>query len=540
MMKVNFLKRLESSIESFEKSMERTIEKIERLEKKINEFKQKNALKENTDFETDDLEAELNEDNTQSEESDLVGKKIKYKLEHIDLDRWLVDLKADRKALNELYDKAHAVEPERDAKLADLKILIADKIKNPINGSNKKVIVFTAYADTAKYLYEQLFGWAEKTYKINTALVAGSENKTTFGKNTFDDILVNFSPRSKGRQKLKNMPTDGEIDLLIGTDCISEGQNLQDCDFLINYDIHWNPVRIIQRFGRIDRIGSINDKIQLVNFWPTEDLDGYIKLKTRVESRMALVDMTATGEDNLLNTEQIEDLIEDDMKYRDKQLLKLKDEVLDLEEMSESISLTDFSLDDFRIELMRFLDKNRKKLEDAPLGLYAVVPSPSGEYAPLNTKEQKAEVNEIIKPGVIYCLRQKDIFNASELQSINALQPYFLVYVRDDGTVRFNYTNAKQILEVFRILCQDKTMPYEELCDIFNQETNHGSEMLQYNELLRKAVDSIHKMLQKRNALQLSALSGNRSAVLIPTKSKDDNTLNITDQFDLITWLVIK
>ncbi len=344
MMKVNFLKRLESSIESFEISMNRTVVKIEQLEAKIEEFIKSNAKKESGDtYDVGDTGEIIIEPGEESDAEDLVGKKIQYQLKHIELDRWLKDLGTDKKALNDLYEKAFAVVPERDAKLHRLKKIIDEKIKNPLNAGNRKVIIFTAYADTAKYLHEQLRTWAQQNHKIHAALIAGSETKTTFGKNNFDDILVNFSPISKNRAKMKNMPTDGGIDLLVATDCISEGQNLQDCDFLINYDIHWNPVRIIQRFGRIDRIGSKNNKIQLINFWPTAELDDYIKLKTRVESRMALVDMTATGEDNLLNTEQIEDMIGEDMKYRDKQLVQLQKEVLDLEDVSDSLSLTDFT-----------------------------------------------------------------------------------------------------------------------------------------------------------------------------------------------------
>jgi len=241
---------------------------------------------------------------------------------------------------------------------------------------------------------------------------------------------------------MQSMPQDGEIDVLIATDCISEGQNLQDCDYLINYDIHWNPVRIIQRFGRIDRLGSKNSKVQLVNFWPTKDLDNYINLKERVEARMALIDVTATGEDNILNTEQLEELISEDLKYRNHQLKRLKDEVLDLEDMEETPSLTDFTLDDFRIDLMNFIEGNRKQLEQSPLGLYAVVPAPASPLSQDITPTLfNASLFDIVKPGVIYCLKQKGDTEGTE--EVNPLQPYFLVYVRDDGTVRYNYTNAK-------------------------------------------------------------------------------------------------
>ena len=331
---------------------------------------------------------------------------------------------------------------------------------------------------------------------------------------------------------MKSAPQQGEIDILVATDCISEGQNLQDCDFLVNYDIHWNPVRIIQRFGRIDRLGSINSKIQLVNFWPTKDLDNYINLKERVEARMALVDVTATGEDNILNTEQIEDLISEDLKYRNRQLKKLQEEVLDLEDMDETVSLTDFTLDDFRIELLSYINANREKLENAPFGLYAVIPSPSGEHSTESDRRDFSQAErDIIKPGAIYCLRQKGVTDGNE--EINPLQPYFLVYIRDDGTVRYNYTNAKQILEMYRLLCQGRTEHYQALCELFNVETDNGQRMDKYADLLKKAVAEIIRVFKKRGVQKLLS---DRSALIIP-RSKQINEI---DNFELITWLVVR
>jgi superfamily II DNA/RNA helicase len=533
MMKINFLKRLESSIESFEISMDRTIQKIESLENRINEFiisKQKSHEEALDVFEPDEDEQEENADDLEQWQ---VGKKLKFDLGDLKLTEWLDDLRKDKEALIDLYNNAVAVTPDRDAKLKDLKKLIQNKINKPINNDNKKIIVFTAFADTANYLFDELKTWVQNELKLNIALVAGTQSKTSFGKSEYSNILTNFSPGSKYRSKMKSMPQEGGIDILIATDCISEGQNLQDCDFLINYDIHWNPVRIIQRFGRIDRLGSTNNKIQLVNFWPTKDLDNYINLKERVEARMALVDVTATADDNVLATDQIEELIEDDLKYRNKQLKKLREEVLDLEDMNENISLTDFTLDDFRIELLNFLENNRKKLEDAPYGLYSVVPAPSGAYSQsLEVGKYSAAELEIIKPGVVFCLKQKGDTDGNE--DVNPLQPYFLVYIRDDGQVRYNYTNAKHILEIYRLMCAGKAQPFEELCDLFNSETNHGEEMTQYSELLKKAVDEISRVFNKRSTQKI--IGNDRGALLIP-KSK---RISEAECFELVTWLVIK
>ena len=532
MMKVNFLKRLESSIRSFEISLDRTIKKIENLEARIKDFiNRKKPSQQETLESAEPDETEL-EENSDEIEQWQVGKKLKFDLADLDLEKWLKDLANDKESLDILYNNAQAVSTERDAKLYELKKLLKNKQQNVINENNQKVVVFTAFADTAHYLYDNLKDFCRKELSLHCALVCGSTTKTTLGKNDYDSILTNFSPVSKNRGKMPSMPQNEEIDILIATDCISEGQNLQDCDYLINYDIHWNPVRIIQRFGRIDRLGSKNKRIQLVNFWPTKDLDNYINLKERVEARMALVDVTATGEDNILNTEQLEELISEDLKYRNHQLKKLRDEVLDLEDMDETPSLTDFTLDDFRVDLMNFLEGNRKQLTESPFGLYAIVPSPSSPDAKDFLPDLfNASLLDIVKPGVIYCLKQKGDTEGTE--EVNPLNPYFLVYVRDDGIVRYNYTHAKQILEIYRTLCQGRPSPYEKLCELFNTETKNGEDMAHYNDILQKAVKEVIHVFQKRHNLNLTT---DRGALLIP-KSKQ---IQETDSFELVTWLVIK
>jgi SNF2 family DNA or RNA helicase len=535
MMRVNYLKRLESSVHSFGISIDRTIQKIDRLLEKIDHFE--DNLEEYTQPELFKGEEE-DSDLAELMEKLTVGKKLVIRLEHIERKRWKKDLQADRRQLIAIHEKAAAVTPDRDAKLQELKTLIAEKVSNPINDGNRKVLVFTAFSDTADYLYEHLAGWIREELGLHAALVNGSgENKTTFApkgfrqQTDFISILTNFSPRSKHREKMPNMPQEGEIDILIATDCISEGQNLQDCDYLINYDIHWNPVRIIQRFGRIDRLGSVNKQIQLVNFWPTDDLNKYINLKDRVEARMALVDIAATGSDDLLNPDQIKDLVTEELSYREKQLIRLKDEVIDLEEMDDNVSLSEFTLDDFRIELMNFLENNRRALADAPFGLYGIVPTLDGmKDAELFDKNW----HEIVKPGVIFCLRHKNPPQEEKRSSgVNPLGAYYLLYIRDDGTVRFNFTHAKNTLTLFQKLCAGKTEPYQALCDLFDNETAHGRDMQKYDDLLGKAVKSIAGTFKKRVAAGLTA---GRDFV-IPDESaqaKDDN------DFELITWLVIK
>ncbi len=536
MMKVNFMKRLESSIFSFTETLQRTWNRIDELVNRIERFQK--YKDENPDIEIDEIDLDTLDDDDLREAME-VGQKLTFKMNHLDLKDWKKDMMEDKDKIYELLLRAKDVDVARDAKLKQLKKLISKKVQNPTitktGKENKKVIVFTAFADTAKYLYGSLSTFAFEDLKINIALVTGGgENKTTFKpkgfkENTeFNHILTNFSPVSKKRGIMKNMPTenDGEIDLLIATDCISEGQNLQDCDYLVNYDIHWNPVRIIQRFGRIDRIGSINHKVYLINFWPTKDLDNYIKLKTRVESRMALVDISGTNEDNLLNEEQIKDLVEDDLKFRDKQLKRLQEEVLDMDELNEGgVSLSNFSLDDFRIDLLNFIEANRAALQAAPLGIYACVSHK------IDSTLFNPDAADVIKPGVIFCLRQ--LGDCSGNEKVNPLQPYFLVYIRNDGTVRYNFTHPKQILDIYRLLCTDKKEPIQKLCDLFNQETNSGADMSKYAELLQDSILAIKNSFKRKN---LGMLTSTRSASIISTSKQPESS----DKFELITWLVLK
>jgi SNF2 family DNA or RNA helicase len=533
MMKVNFLKRLESSVDSFRLTLERTIAKIDLLEKRITAFEK--HLDDNPHLDYDSLTPDQLEDPDFDEEDFTIGGRRRIHLVHLELPEWLKAVRNDRTQLQFLLEKTRSVTAKRDGKLAELKAFIEAKVHQPtINRdgkANRKVLVFTAFADTARYLHEHLAPWARRELKIHTGLVCGDGgNAASLGHTDYDDILTNFSPIAKRRadQALRFSNQREEIDLLIATDCISEGQNLQDCDLLVNYDIHWNPVRIIQRFGRIDRIGSRNDSVQLVNFWPVADLDHYLGLKLRVEARMALADLAATQTDNLLDPGQLEDLIKEDLLFRDRQLRRLKDEILDLEDLDDSVSLTDFSLDEFRMDLLRYLEANRAELEAAGEGIYAVVPPRSDLFI-------------AAQPGAIFCLRHRTLSQkpsdasrkSGDSTNLNPLAPYYLVYVHDDGTVRFSFAQPKETMLLLRDLAAGEPAAFEKLCDLFDQRTQDGADMSHYDGLLRKALASIEHTFQRRAAASLVSSRGALlpTAAEVPTSDGND--------FDLVSWLVI-
>ena len=424
---------------------------------------------------------------------------------------WEENLQKDQAILNDLLEQFNRIKPENDLKLISLAKIIENKIENPINDDNKKVIIFSAFADTANYIYTNLAPIIKDKYDLETALVTGSgQNKCTLKTSTdFNELLSLFSPMSKrGKEVADEMKVKGEkqIDLLIATDCISEGQNLQDCDFLINYDIHWNPVRIIQRFGRIDRIGSKNKVIQLVNFWPNMKLDDYINLKNRVEDRMALTDISATGEDNVLTNES------NDMEYRKAQLQKLKDEVVDLEDMDTGVSITDLGLNDFRMDLLEYT-KTNGNIDSVANGMHAVVKSD--------------EINGIDK-GVIFVL--KNINSNVNIKNTNQLHPFYIIYIGEDGSILSNHLNVKNTLDILRLICKDKSEPIKDAYEKFNQETNDGNDMNKYSELLNQSIDSIIHIKEESDIDSLFRRGGTTML---------ENDITGIDDFELIAFVAI-
>ncbi|RME70279.1 MAG: helicase [Verrucomicrobia bacterium] len=481
LLRVNVLKRMESSVVSFGLTVERQLRDVEATLARIEA--QEEALEE-IDIEDIDIE-------DPAFESLLVGRKVKVLLQDVDLVRWRQDLIEDRNRLRNMLAAAREIGPERDAKLAALKQVIENKCRNPINGNNRKVLVFTAFADTARYLYEQLAPWAKSSLGLDSALVTGTgSNQTTLPglRRDLASVLTAFAPISKERPK--DLASEGEIDLLIATDCISEGQNLQDCDWLVNYDIHWNPVRIIQRFGRIDRIGSPNDRIQLVNFWPNMELEEYINLEQRVSGRMVLLDISATGEENLIEQPSGDQM--NDLEYRRKQLLKLQDAVIDLEDLSTGVSITDLTLADFRIDLADFRKAHPGLLESLPLGTFAVTTTTAVD----------------VPPGFIFCLRDESKAARGTADSGYPLAPHYLVHVSDDGTVLLPYTQAKQILDQLKRVCLGRDIPDAGACARFDRATKGGEDMRHAQKLLAAAVASVVGKNEERAVVSLFSPGG--------------------------------
>lgn len=512
LMTTNLLKRLESSIESFRLTLRSLRGNHANTLATIRSFNEGGGVAAGSS-EVADLSEVL--ENLDAEDDDLsilnggeIGGKVKISLADMDLPSWEHDLSVDLQIIDDLLASMDKITPEDDAKLQHLKAQVLDKIASPINPGNKKIIIFTAFADTADYLYANLAPELLAQRQLHSAKVTGSgAPKSTLKKSyDFQELLTLFSPRSK--EKALVLPQEpAEIDLLVGTDCISEGQNLQDCDYLINYDIHWNPVRIIQRFGRVDRIGSNNASIQLVNYWPDISLDEYINLKERVENRMMIADVTATGDDNVLSAQA------NDVTYRKEQLRRLQEEVIELEDLKTGVSITDLGLNDFRMDLLNYV-KAHGEPSHVPNGMHAVVP---------------ANPALGLEPGVIFTLRNRN--PEVNVNQHNRLHPYYLVYIGCDGEVINDHTEVKRLLDLVRSGCKGHTEPIPIACQSFNKETSDGRNMQSYSELLSKAISSMIEVKEEKDLDSL--FSGGKTTALT-------NTISGLDDFELITFLVIQ
>jgi len=508
LMRVNLLKRMESSINSFALSLGRLLANVQELIERIDNHDE-TAVEE---LSIEDIEIE-----DEAFTPHLVGRKVKVLLKDVDRIRWKQELKEDEDLLIKLLRQAREIDASRDEKLRRLKEALEEKWTTPLNPGNAKVIVFTAFADTAQYLYDNIADWAAENRGCHSALVTGVTGgcRTTMPRLRKDisSIITSFSPLSKERDKIDETLED-EIDILIATDCISEGQNLQDCDYLVNYDIHWNPVRIIQRFGRIDRLGSQNQVVQLVNFWPNMELDEYINLEARVSGRMVLLDISATGEENIIESASTDTM--NDLEYRRRQLEQLQHEVVDMEDLSDGISITDMTLNDFRMDLAEYMKANGERLERMDLGAFAVT-------CPDNLFET-AE----IESGVLFCLRsENDVYSRD---SSYALAPHYLVYVSDAGEIRLNYTQAKKALDLLKKLSIGHTNPDEIAIQRLNRKTDDGQDMSHYQSLLAKAVAAITGKAEDQGVESLFQRGGT---------ALDNATFQGIDDFEVVAYLIL-
>ncbi|MGX9991663.1 helicase-related protein [Rhizobium sp. Z1P35] len=507
LMTTNLLKRLESSVAAFRLTLGSLGTNISRALDAIAEFERTGRSGSVSDHLEDVSDFDPEDDDLNGLDEFTVGKKVQISLGDMDLPSWKHDLAADLALIESLIGSMDRVAPEDDAKLQHMLAIIKQKIAEPLNLGNRKVIIFTAFADTANYLFENLAPVAQGL-GLHVGQVTGSGAPKTTLKKAYDfqSVLTLFSPRSK--EKAITLPNDpAELDVLIGTDCISEGQNLQDCDFLINYDIHWNPVRIIQRFGRIDRIGSPNSQIQLVNYWPDITLDEYINLKERVENRMVIADVTATGDDNVLTAKS------SDISYRKEQLKRLQDEVIELEDVKAGISITDLGLNDFRMDLLNYV-KEHGELDNVPFGMHAVVP---------------AQPELGLRPGVIFAL--KNIHDSVNVNQQNRLHPFYLVYIGDTGEIVADHTEVKRLLDLIRTSCKGRADPIRDICRIFNERTEDGRKMGHYSHLLGQAIRSMIEVKEEKDIDSL--FSGGRTSALT-------HMIKGLDDFELIAFLVIE
>lgn len=505
LMAANLLKRLESSVSSFRLTLERVFSVMNTCLNTVKVFKEQGASA--TGVNVSDYQSGFDLDVDDADFMDFsVGGKVQYDLRDLDWKSWERDVRDDAQTVEGLLAMIDGIDAAHDAKLLDLKDLIAQKVASPINPGNKKVIIFTAFADTANYLYEQIAPFAQERLGLGTAEVTGTGGgRTTVGgiRGDLSEILTCFSPISKERDKVYPRLVGKDIDILIATDCISEGQNLQDADYLVNYDIHWNPVRIVQRFGRVDRIGSKNSVIQLVNFWPDEDLDHYINLKARVENKMHALVMSSTGDDDYINEDE-----QGDLEYRRQQLEQMQHEVVDLEDVSGGVSITDLGLNDFRMDLVAYYQEN-PDIDRVPAGIDAVV--------------------EGDEPGIIFVLR--NVSQELDAKTRNQIHPFYLVYVSDEGEVVHGYLDPKDTLDAMRRLCRGKGEPDAELCRAYNKATKNGRDMRSASQLLRSAIESI---VDERAEEDLA------SFFTAGTTSFLENDVAGLDDFELICFLVVR
>ncbi|MCH1883951.1 helicase-related protein [Agrococcus sp. ARC_14] len=511
LMRVNLLKRLESSTHSITMTLRKLLSTVRAVLDAIEAFERDPGRSlslseiEGEDWSDLDFEDPMFEDA-------VIGTRVKILLSDIDRRRWRQDLHDDLETLQLLQEEFAQITPSRDLKLQRLRGYVREKVTAPFNDGNRKVLIFTAFSDTAEYLYAQLREWARDELGIHVGLITGSSTRSTLplARTDMHSVLQRFSPLSKGGDE------HGEsIDLLIGTDAISEGQNLQDCDTVVNYDIHWNPVRIVQRFGRVDRIGTRSTSVQLVNFWPDIDLETYINLEKRVSGRMALLDVSATGEENLLT--QNEQKAMNDLDYRRMQLEQMQTTAPSMEDLAGGLSITDLTLSDFRMDIASHDHADLETVQSWPLALFAVA------------RFQQSLATDGLAPGAVFLLRVRD--GQIPLTPSYPLAPHLLLYVTDDGSLAHPVEDPKLALDVLRLHGTEGTAIDVEAVREFARSTQDGRDMRHYRRLLAAAVAAASRRGSENRVASLFSAGATQLGA-------GDDAPGL-DVVDLVAWMAL-
>jgi ERCC4-related helicase len=562
MMYILLVKRLESSWFSFKKTVEKILAHHEEALSRVNKFMDnKTSISIEPDIDEDDRE-EMEETAEQNniEPQLTLGKKNPISLSDIvnigsfktGIETDIAQFKKLKKHLDN-FENNYNEGKDKDPKIEKL----IEHIKSKQRTKNKKVLIFTVYAETAKFLYDEL-----KKRKIeNIAYVSGSRSETydNYSGKDFEIILERFAPFTKlynekdwtemyekanlsdddRKNCNRNVSFDkwkelvGEydektssklnapIDILIATDCLSEGQNLQDCDMVVNYDIHWNPVRLIQRMGRIDRLGSPNKCVKGINFWPAKDYEDYLKLTVRVENRMAL--MTVVGTETIDDlTPELEKTVENNpllTKQSQKMLEQMQLTWDDIEENQETFGLNDLSLEQFRQDLYELLNKNKNDFDKIPNGVFSGFRQRADLPLP--------NVSDSIVAVLGYPAKPENADSNFSYKEIHLLHQNY-----KNGTIE--PTLLQNYQEILNLLRHHK----EEIRYVPKDIYDGKPEVLnQLSDAVKKWVTAQASPVAQKGIEGLFSGEVKPSSISSMTKKTEEKF--IVDNFDLINWFVI-
>jgi len=571
MIYILMVKRLESSWFSFYSTVEKIKDHHQNALDKIKSYQTNKAKAVLLENDVIDLDNDQNDDDfTEAVEEYTLGKKRPINIADIDaagsLDKFKEDLKKDLDALDNLYvnlqkfdakinkevKKPHQIK-SCDDKLKELIAQIIKKCNSGANNHNQKVVIFTVYRDTAEYLFKQL--QARGFDKIAIASGTGSYSDDSDHKQSMEAILERFAPYTKlFREKEWTFESEKEgleafaewqewikenhpkthqklskpIDILIATDALSEGQNLQDADMVINYDIHWNPVRIIQRMGRIDRLGSPNEQIFGINFWPSENINSYLNLQGRIEQRMAAMKLAGSEVDHQFSDSFAKMAHDEDFdrKMNDRMIEQMSITWDDIEVSDQGLGFDSLSLERYRQDLLAEFNRDKDKYRQMPKGVYtgfvgdmatgardgivALLGYPAKPSKKLDHQYQVFDLIYIDKSGKLVLNNQKEVL---DFLNVNKDQERFV----PDAVDRGEPVAIAELVNALKSWLSSQAVQTEVMEDGTEKKTM-GNETLEVLQGLKKgskvAIDRIKQNVTVDGKYQLN-------------------------NFDLITWVLV-